>query len=106
MHRPFPDQALANGNQLTADLRMTTKDGYFVTTTYRAGRLRGWLIPYVDRQARPRLGLRVKVDRLNERCVEVSVPRGRMWTQRELAFDTNLGSFHNGISDTTLLPTR
>jgi hypothetical protein len=106
MHRPFWDEDLGNGNQLTADLRVTDTGGYFATTTYRAGRLRGWLIPYVDRQVKPRLGLRVKVIRLNARCVEMSIPRSQVWTQSELRFDTKLSSFHDGISDTTLLPTR
>jgi hypothetical protein len=105
-HRPFPDEALADGNQLTADIRMTNKDGYLVTTTYRGVRLRGWLIPYLDKKVMPRLGLRVKVVRLNARCLEVLIPRSQVWTQGELHFDTKLSSFYNGINDSTLLPTR
>jgi hypothetical protein len=106
MHRPFFDEDLANGNQLTADLQVTATDGYLVTSTYRAGTLRGWLIPYADGESRPGLALRVKVVRLSPRCVEAVIPRAQVWTQGAVRFDTKLTSFHNGVRDTTLLPAR
>jgi hypothetical protein len=106
MHRPFWDEDLADGNQLTADLQVTDSDGYFVTSTYRAGKLRGWLIPYIDKDVKPSLGIRVKVVRLNARCVEASIPRSQVWTQAAFHFETKLNSFHNGITDTTLIPSR
>ncbi|MGH2808092.1 MAG: hypothetical protein ACRDKT_12555 [Actinomycetota bacterium] len=106
MHRPFYDDDLAGGNHLTADLRITNRDGYVVTTTFRGLRLRGWLIPYLDGKVKPRLGLRVKVDRLNSRCVESVIPRSQVWTQGALRLDTRLTSFYEGTTDSTPLPTR